>query len=89
MLFYYLVQVIAYDEEDDKGGDEESTEDGECGGEEVCHTIDETVSCPVLQEGVEENDEGRTDDGGDADEPQVEATEEQDDVSSLGAMNLA
>ena len=88
MLFYYLVQVITYDEEDDEGGKQVSTEDGECGREEVCHTIDETVSCPVFQEGVEENYEGRADDGGDADEPQIEATEEQGDVSSLGAVNL-
>ena len=80
--------MVAYDEEDDEGGDEEGTEDGECGGEALCHTIDETVSCPVLQEGVEENDEGRADNGGDAYEPQVEATEEQGNVPSLGAVNL-
>ena len=84
----HLVEVITDDEEDDEGGDEEGTEDGECGGEALCHTIDETVSCPVFQEGVEEENEGRADNGGDADEPQVEAAEEQDDVSSLGAVNL-
>ena len=89
MLFYYLVQVITYDEEDDEGSDDEGTEDGECGGEALCHTIDKTVSCPVFQEGVEEKDEGRADDGGDADEPQVEATEEQGNIPSLCAMNLA
>ena len=84
----HLVEVITDDEEDDEGGDEEGTEDGECGGEALCHTIDKTVSCPVLQEGVEEKDEGRADNGGDADEPQVETTEEQGDVPSLGAVNL-
>ena len=81
--------MVAYDEDDDEGGEHEGTEDGECGGEALCHTIDKTVSCPVLQEGVEENYEGRADDGGDADEPQVEAAEEQGDVPSLGAVNLA
>ena len=80
--------MVAYDEEDDEGGEQESTEDGECGREALCHTIDKTVSCPVFQESVEEKDEGRADDGGDADEPQVEATEEQGDVPSLGAVNL-
>ena len=48
-----LVEVVAYDEDDDEGGDEESTEDGECRGEALCYTIDKTVSCPVLQQGVE------------------------------------
>ena len=82
------MEVVTYDEEDDKGGDEEGTEDGECGRETLCHTIDKTVSCPVFQEGVEEEDERRTDNGGDPDEPQVETSEEQDDVPSLGAVNL-
>ena len=71
----HLVEMVAYDEGDDEGGDDEGTEDGECGGEALCHTIDETVSCPVFQESVEEKDEGRADNGGDADEPQVEAAE--------------
>ena len=84
----HLVEVVTYDEEDDKGGDEEGTEDGECRGEALCHTIDKTVSCPVFQEGVEEEDERRTDNSGDADEPQVETSEEQDDIPSLGAVNL-
>ena len=84
----YLVEVIAYDEEDDEGGEEEGTEDGECGREALCHTIDKTVSCPVFQESVEEKDEGRADDSSHGDEPQVEATEEQGDVPSLGAVNL-
>ena len=75
MLFYYLLDVMPHDEEDDEGGEEEGTEDGECGGETLCHTIDETVSCPVFQESVEEKDEGRADDGGDAYEPQIEAAE--------------
>ena len=70
-----LVEVVAYDEEDDEGGDDEGTEDWEGGGEALCHTIDKTVSCPVLQEGVEENYEGRADKGGNAYEPQVETTE--------------
>ena len=81
-----LVEVVAYDEDDDEGGDDEGTEDGECGGEALCHTIDKTVSCPVLQEGVEENYEGSTDHGGDADEPEVETTKEPGYVPSLCAM---
>ena len=44
----HLVEVVTYDEEDDKGGDDEGTEDGDDGGEALCHTIDKTVSCPVF-----------------------------------------
>ena len=84
-----LVEVVAYDEEDDEGGEHECAEDGEGGGQEFCHGGAHAASCPFLQEDVEEDYEGCADHGGYADEPQVEAAEEQDDVPSLGAMYLA
>ena len=84
-----LVEVVSYYEEDDEGGEHEGTEDGEGGGQEFCHGGAHAASCPFLQEDVEEDYEGCADHGGYADEPQVEAAEEQDDVPSLGAMYLA
>ena len=83
------MEVVADDEENDEGGDEEGTEDGESGGQEFCHGGAHAASCPFLQEDVEVDYEGCADHGGYADEPEVEAAEEQDDVPSLGAMYLA
>ena len=70
-----LVEVVAYDEEDDEGGEHEGTEDWEGGGQLFCHGGAHAASCPFLQESVEEDYERCTDHGGYADEPQVETTE--------------
>ena len=84
-----LVEVVADDEEDDEGGEGEACQDGEDGGELFGYGTGHAAICPILQQGVEEDYEGSADKGGNADEPQVEATEEQGDVLAFGAVNLA
>ena len=80
---------MTYDEGDDEHGEGEACQDGEDGGELFGYGTGHAAICPILQEGVEENYEGCADHGGDAYEPQVETTEEQDDVFALGAVHLA
>ena len=75
MLFYYLLDVMTYDEGDDEHGEGEACEDWEGGGQLFCYGTGHAAICPILQQGVEEDYEGSADKGGNAYEPQVETTE--------------
>ena len=87
MLFYYFMYVEGDNEEDDEGGHADAEEEGHDWGYEMMRNL--LRYSPLLQELAEENACGDCNDAGYSDEPQVKATEEQGDVPSLGAVNLA
>ena len=82
ILPHYRAYVEGDDEEDDEGGENDAEEDGHDGG-------DTFLVAEVLQELIEENAYGDCNDACYSDKPEVEATEKQSNVPSLGAVNLA
>ena len=53
MLFYYLLDVMTYDEGNDEHGEGEACQDGEDGGELFGYGTGHAAICPILQQGVE------------------------------------
>ena len=82
VLPHHRADVEGDDEEDDEGGKNDAEEDGHDGG-------DTFLVAEVLQELIEENAYGDCNDTCHTDKPEVEATEKQCNIPSLGAVNLA
>lgn len=81
-LLHYPADVEGDDEEDDYRGDAYAQHYGDDGG-------DTCLVAEVLQELIEEDAYWHSNHACHTYKPQVEATEEQGDVPSLGAVNLA
>ena len=82
VLPHHGADVEGDDEEDDERSKNDAEEDRHDGG-------DTFLVAEVLQELIEEDAYGDCNDACHSDKPQIEPTEEQGDVSSLGTMNLA
>ena len=76
----------AYVEEDNEEDDERSKNDAEEDGHDGGDTF---LVAEILQELIEENAYGDCNYACHSDKPEVEATEEQGNIPSLGAVNLA
>ena len=82
ILPHHGADVEGDDEEDDEGGKNDAEEDGRDGG-------DTFLVAEVLQELIEEDAYGDCNYACYSDKPQIEATEEQGNIPSLGAVNFA
>ena len=82
ILPHHGAYVEGDDEEDDERSKNDAEEEGRDGG-------DNCLVAEVLQELIEEDAYGDCNDACHSDKPEVEATEKQSNVPSLGAVNLA